>query len=496
MSILGLDIGTSVCKGAAYALDGNVIATSFREYPTRHPQPGWAELDSRQAWALVKEVIAEIATATGNDPITAISMGAMGEAMVPVSKEGEILGDSILFMDTRGQEYVEQLKDELGQEGFYEINPNILGPHYSLPKLKWIQQHQPELYENVYKFLLWGDFVAFMLGCEPLTNYSLANRTLLFDIRQERWSEEILSLIGFDKEKLPRPVPSGTIAGTISRKSAETLHLPPGIPIVVGAHDQCCNSLGAGIYEAEKAVCGIGTVECITPTYDHIPEPGKMLTAGLNVEHHALPGLYVSFIYNQAGTLIKWFRNTFAAADQKLIGQERDIYDVLAEEMPEEPTSLLSLPYFEPTGTPDFITDASGAILGLKTSTSRGEILKSLMECETLYFMESMLTLKELDIDTSEFIATGGGAKSDAWLQIKADVFGVPFVRPKVTESGTLGAAILAGLATGALNNVQEATDCFVKQDKRFEPNLTHHAMYQEKYQQYSQLYSSLKHLL
>lgn len=496
MSILGLDIGTSVCKGAAYALDGNVIATSFREYPTLHPQPGWAELDSRQAWALVKEVIAEIATATDNDPITAISMGAMGEAMVPVSKEGEILGNSILFMDTRGQVYVEQLKDELGQEGFYRLNPNILGPHYSLPKLKWIQQHQPELYEKVYKFLLWGDFVAFMLGGEPLTNYSLANRTLLFDIRQERWSEEILSLIGFDKEKLPRPVPSGTIAGTISRKSAETLHLPPGIPIVVGAHDQCCNSLGAGIYEAEKAVCGIGTVECITPTYDHIPEPGKMLKAGLNVEHHALPGLYVSFIYNQAGTLIKWFRNTFATADQKLIGQERDIYDVLAEEMPEEPTSLLSLPYFEPTGTPDFIADASGAILGLKTSTSRGEILKSLMECETLYFMDSMLTLKELDIDTSEFIATGGGAKSDQWLQIKADVFGVPFVRPKVTESGTLGAAILAGIATGALSNVQEATDCFVKQDKRFEPNLTHHAMYQEKYQQYSQLYSSLKHLL
>ncbi len=496
MSFLGLDIGTSVCKGAAYSLDGHVIATSFREYPTLHPQPGWAELDSRQVWKSIQEVLAEIAANTMSDPISAISMSTMGEAMTPVSEKREILGNSILFMDTRGKEYADRLKDELGQERFYEINPNILGHQYSLPKLKWIQAHQPELYEKTYKFLLWGDFVAFMLGCEPLTSYSHANRTLLFDIREEQWSETILSLMDVDKELLPIPSASGTIAGTIGRKNAEDLGLPLDIPIVVGGHDQCCNSLGAGIYEANKAVCGIGTVECIAPAYDHIPDASMMLQTGLNVEHHVLPGLYVSFIYNQAGTLVKWFRNTFAAADEKLLPPGADIYHALSAEMPDEPTSLLTLPYFEPTGTPHFIMDASGVILGLTTGTNRGDILKSLMECETLYFLESILTLQTLGVDTSEFIATGGGAKSDQWLQIKADIFGVPFVRPKVVESGTLGAAILAGMATGELHSAQEAAACFVKEDKRFEPNMKHHTIYQEKYQQYCQLYPSLNHLL
>ncbi len=496
MSLLGLDIGTSVCKGAAYSLEGEMLAYSFREYPTLHPQPGWAELDSRQVWAAIQKVISELARQTSHDPIRALSMSTMGEAMVPVSAEREILGNSILFMDNRGAEFSDELEARLGQERFYEINPNILGPQYSLPKLKWIQSHQPELYENADKFLLWGDFTAFLLGADPLTSYSHANRTLLFDIRREQWSTEILELSGIDKALLPMPAASGTIAGTLDHKIAENLGLTPGIPIVVGGHDQCCNSLGAGICEAGKAVCGIGTVECITPSYDRIPDPARMLQAGLNVEHHVLPGLYVSFIYNQAGALIKWFRKTFASADQQLWGRERDLYDMLSGEMPSEPTSLLMLPYFEPTGTPHFISDASGAILGLKSSTTRGEILKSFMECETLYFMESLLILKELGIDTSEFTATGGGAKSDAWLQIKSDIFGVPFIRPKVVESGTLGAAMLAGIATGALTNAQEAITCFVKAEKRFEPNMLHHEIYQEKYQKYCRLYPSLKHLL
>lgn len=496
MSLLGLDIGTSGCKGAAYSVDGDIIATSYREYETLHLQPGWAELDSRQVWGSIQEVITDIAIRTTHDPITALSMSTMGEAMTPVSCNREILGNSILHTDTRGESYIAHLKAVMGQERFYRINPNILGPNYSLPKLKWIQEHQPDVYHAADKFLLWGDFVAFMLGCEPLTSYSHANRTLLFDIHKETWSEEILSLAEVDRKQLPHPVPSGTIAGTIDSRIADELHLPRGVQVVVGGHDQCCNSLGSGIYEAGKAVCGIGTVECIAPTYDTIPEPERMLKNGLNVEHHVMPHLYVSFIYNQAGSLIRWFRDTFAAAEKQALREGEDLYARLAQEMPVEPTSLLTLPYFEPTGTPHFITDASGVILGLKTTTTRGEILKSIMECETLYFVESMLTLKELGADTSEFVATGGGAKSDAWLQIKADIFGVPFVRPAVVEAGTLGAAMLAGVATGVFHTVQDAVTCFVKPEKRFEPHPEHHALYQEKHERYQQLYPTLRHLL
>jgi xylulokinase len=496
VSLLGIDLGTTGCKAAAFSVNGEMLATAYREYATLHPRDGWAELDSRQVMARVWETIAEVAARTAQDPVTALCVSSMGEAMTPVSRDREILATCILSSDTRGGEYIEELTREISQEAFYQINPNILGPNYSLPKLLWLREHQPDLYARTDKFLLWGEMVGYMLGCDPLTSYSLANRTLLFDIRKGDWSDRLLALAGIEREKLPRPTPSGTIAGTVSDKVAAELNLPKGVAVVVGGHDQCCNSLGAGIYQAGSAVCGIGSFECITPTYDHIPDAATMLQHGLNVEHHLFPNLYVSFIYNQGGMLVRWFRDTFAAADCKLVKANEDIYEVLSREMPPGPTRLLTLPYFDITGPPAFVVDASGVIVGLKARTTRGEILKSIMECETMYFVDSIQALKAMGMDTSEFVATGGGAKSDQWLQIKADIFGVPFVRPRVIEASLLGAAILAGVSTGVFQSPAEAVSQFVKRVKVFEPNPARHRLYQEKLDDYRALFPLLQDYL
>jgi xylulokinase len=221
-----------------------------------------------------------------------------------------------------------------------------------------------------------------------------------------------------------------------------------------------------------------------------------MLRHGLNIEHHVLPGLFVSFIYNQGGTLVRWFRDTFARADRKLLPAAADIYEALAREMPPEPTRLFTLPYFEITGPPRFIADASGVIVGLKTSTTRGEILKSIMESVTFYFAESLQALSELGVNPSEFVATGGGAKSDQWLQLKSDIFGVPFVRPRVTEAGVLGAAMLAGIAAGVFRHPAEAVGQFVKADRVFEPDPIRHRIYQQKLEAYRELFPLLKDFL
>lgn len=495
MSLLGLDIGTSTCKGIAYSESGDVVSAASRSYRTLRPGPGLAELDSREVLRLIFEVIAEVAAGTKADPIRALCISAMGEAAVPVTAEREILRNSILFTDTRGAEYVAELERTVGREAFYRINPNILGTSYTMPKMCWLRDHEPEIYHRTALFLLWPDLVAFMLGCEPATNHTHANRTLLFDIHREDWSDRLLAASGVPREKLPPTKPPGTVLGSVSDGVARRLGLPGGVQVVAGAHDQCCASFGAGITAAGHAVCGIGTVESITPTYGRIPELDPMRSAGLNVEHHILPGLYVSFIYNQAGSLITWFRDTFAAAEP----DERDgvgIYDRLESEMPTEPTSLLVLPYFEVTGAPTFVEDASGVILGLHTGTSRGEIYKAVMEGETYYFVESMRFLQERGIDTSEIVATGGGAKSDAWLQIKADVLGVPFVRCENTEAGTAGAAMMAGLATGAFSRPEEAARAFVRLGRRFEPDAARHRRYREQHERYLRLYPSVRELL
>ena len=492
MSLLGIDVGTTGCKAAAFSEGGRRLVTAYREYPTQHPREDWAELDSLQVFGLVKEVIGEAAAETAADPVTALCVSSMGEAVVPVSADRKILGTSILSSDLRGAEYVEELRAQISQEDFYQINPNILGVNYAMPKLRWLQEHEPELYRQADHFLLWGDLVTFMLGCDPLACHSLANRTLLFDIRQEDWSDRLLGLCGLEREKLGVCVAGGSIAGTVSDRKAAEFGLPRGVAVVTGAHDQCCNSLGAGIFRPGSAVCGIGTFECITPAYAQIPESGPMLERGLNIEHHLLPGLYVSFIYNQGGVLVRWFRDTFAAAEKDVDG----IYDRLAAEMPAEPTRLLTLPHFEMTGPPWFTADSAGVVLGLKTSTTRGEILKSIMESVTFYFVESVEALRDVGIDTSEFIATGGGAKSDPWLQIKADIFGVPFVRPRETEGSLLGAAIMAGVATGVFGSPAEGVARLVSRERVFEPDPARHRIYRERLAKFQQLYPLLKDFL
>ncbi len=493
---MGIDIGTSGCKAGVFALDGRCLADAYREYPTLHPCPGWSELDSRQVWQSVMEVIADSAARSAADPVTALCASSMGEAMVPVKHDRTIVGSSILSSDTRGADYIQALKEQIGQAAFYEINPNILGTNYALPKLLWLREHDPRQYEAADIFLLWGDMVGFMLGADPVTNPAHANRTLLFDIHLEDWSDRLLTWSRIERTKLPRIMPSGTVSGIVANAMAARLGLPKKVKVVVGGHDQCCNSLGAGIVRAGRAVCGIGSFACITPTFDRIPAAPPMLESGLNVEHHVLPGLYVSFLYNQAGTLVKWFRNTFAAADAQLAGPDADLYELLGREIPAAPTGLLTLPYFEITGPPDFVPDACGVIAGLKTSTTRGEILKSIMECATFYFVDSLSALERLGISASEFIATGGGARSDPWLQIKADIFGVPFARPRITEGSVLGAAMLAGLATGELRSPAEGAECFVRIERVFEPDPKRHAIYRERHALYRQFFPRLRDLL
>jgi xylulokinase len=219
-----------------------------------------------------------------------------------------------------------------------------------------------------------------------------------------------------------------------------------------------------------------------------------MLAHGLNTEHHVLRGLYVSFLYNQAGTLVKWFRDTFAAGEKA--GAGGAIYRTLDGEMPAAPTRLLALPYFEMTGPPEFTADASGVIAGLKTGTTRGEIFKCILESATYYFVDSLAALRELGVDASSFTATGGGAKSDKWLQIKADIFGVPFIRPKITEAGVLGAAILAGLGTGAVATAKDGVAQFVTRDRVFEPDPGRHAIYAERVALYRQLFPAMRDIL
>lgn len=497
MSLLGIDVGTTGCKAAVFSAEGRLLASAYEEYDVQRPQPGWAELDAVEVWAKVKRMISQVVSSSASDPIKALAVSSLGEATVAVTEDRQVLGPSILNFDVRGEEYLESLSRTLSNDRLYRINGNTLGNHYGLTKLMWIKEHQPDLYQRAHKFLLWGSFFSFMLGADPVVDYSLANRTLLFDLDREAWSEEILELAGLDCSKLPGTAPSGTVIGTVSKRVAGELGLPSNVSIVTGAHDQCANAVGCGVIEEGHAVYGMGTFICITPVFSQRREPAVMIERGLNTEHHAVPGKHVSFIYNQGGSLVKWFRDTFATAEHRQAEEAgRDVYPDLLAEIPGGPSGIMVLPHFTTTGPPEFLSNSCGVMAGLRLETSRGDILKGILEGATFYLKECVESLPPTGIEIADFRAVGGGSKSDAWIQLCADTMGRPFVRPKITEAGALGAAIMAGVGSGVFSSYEAGVEAMVSLERIFEPDPQQQKLYESWFEKYRKLWPLTKEYL
>ncbi len=497
MSLLGVDIGTTGCKAAAFTPEGKLLSLAYLEYDVKSAAPGRAELDPGEVWDKVQKVIGKAIQEAPLDPVQAVSVSSLGEAVVPVGKDRSILGPSILNFDSRGAEYVEALRRKIDAEELYRINGNPLENWYTLPKLLWIKDREPELYARTYKFLHWGSFVPFMLGAEPAIDYSLANRSLLFDMDAARWSEAIAAKAGLDPTKLPAPVPSGVGIGQVSREAARLTGLTPGTLIVSGAHDQCSNAVGAGVVSEGTAMCGMGSYLCVVPVFSRRPEPAVMLARGLNTEHHAAPGRYVSFLYTRGGSLVKWFRDTFARQDRDVAASKgQDIYELLLAEMPPQPGRLMVLPRFAPMGPPDFASDAAGVVAGMTLETTRGDILRAIIEGTLFHVRDMVESIATAGVAINEFRAVGGGSKSNAWVSMCADIFGRPVVRSRVTEAGCLGAAIMAGIGCGTFSGFAEGVQAMVSLGDRFEPDPARARAYDGSYRKFQLLWPLLKDYL
>lgn len=493
MSLLGVDVGTTGCKAAAYNEDGHQLALHYEEYLVQRPRPGWAQLDPEEVWEKVKLAIKTVAIECRRDPIKALSVSSLGEAVVPVTNDRKILGPSILNFDQRGSEFLNSLREKISDKELYSITGNTLGNQYGLTKLMWIYHYNPDLYQQAHKFLLWSSFVSFMLGAEPIVDYSLANRMLLFDLDQCDWSDDLLEITNLDRAKLPATAPSGRNIGRISQHLATELNLSQDVIITTGAHDQNAGAVGCGVIDSGCAVYSMGTFICITPVLKKRLKTSIMIQRGLNTEHHAAPARYVSFIYNQGGSIVKWFRDTFIGQKDKETPAEGDrIYNLVFSEIPHEPSSVIVLPHFTITGPPNFISDSSGVIVGLNLETTRGDILKGILEGVTFSLKEVVDSLSQTDIEIQEFRPTGGGSKSAVWIQTSADILGTPFRLPVIKEAGTLGAAIIAGVGSGVFASFEEGIEATVKVGRTFEPNDSKHQQYQDNYQAYLELWPLL----
>jgi xylulokinase len=496
MSHLGLDIGTSGCKAVVFGVTGTQLALAYREYTVRYTQDGCAELDAEIVCDACRQVIAEAAAVVSREPVLSLGISSQGEAFMPVDASGRILAPAMVSSDTRAASIAKDWAASFGDERLYRITGHTAHPMFTLFKLLWTREHQYDLWRKASHFLCFEDLLHTRLGLDPHIGWPLAGRTMLFDVTSHAWSSEILGAIDLDPSKLAKPLPSGSCIGTILPRIAAELGLNDDVAVVTGGHDQMCAALGTGIVSPGQASYATGTVECITAVFEKPKFTRELMAGNLCTYDAAVPGMYgtVAFCLT-GGNILQWYRDQFGAS-QRAEAERTGVnaYEILLGQLPEEPTPLLVLPYFTPSGTPYFDLHTPGVIFGLRLSTSRDEILRALLEGVAYEMRVNTEILTSSGVAIREFFATGGGARNARWNQLKADVLGIPIHTITTVESGCCGAAMLGASAKSGVP-VQQLAKEWMRLQAVFEPNPRRHAYYSEQFQHYQQLYQAVRKL-
>lgn len=474
MLLGGLDIGTTGCKISVYNDEGEFVFCAYREYKSERNE-SVHELNPSFVWEAVKEVMNE---ALSKAKLDAIGVTSFGESFVLLDKDDNILMPSMLYTDKRGNEECSAFDAEM-IEKITGITPHGM---YSIPKLMWIKSNRPDIYDKADKILLFQDFIVYMLSGKRQIDYSLACRTMGFDIREKCWSKEIFDISGVDSGKLSTPVPAGTVAGRIKNTEIKN---GEDTMVVSACHDQLAAIIGSGVFDTSSAMDGTGTVECIVPVFDEIPEGHDFYSKGYAIVPHIEKDKYICYVLSYTGgAAVKWFKDNFALEES---------YSELDSHVKYEPSGILVLPHFAGAATPYMDENSKAAFVGITLGTTKYDFYQAIMEAVAY---ESLISLDELEkkgIKINHLYATGGGAKSEKWLQIKADILNIPITAIDAPEVGAMGTVIVAGLAVGIFESYREAGEKFLTLGKTFTPDCERNKAYSDLYQSYKKMYSSIR---
>lgn len=500
MKIAGLDIGTTGCKCTVFDEKGSCLGRAYRDYPVKRAVSGH-EVDVSSIMDGVYSVLSEMGMKYPD--IGAIGVTSFGETFVMTDREGKPLHEAMLYTDPRGKEECHRLEEVIGGKEIAHITG--LRPHemYSISKMMWLKAHNRELYEKASYIFLMEDYVVYHLTGKRQIDYSLATRTMAFDVRKLAWSEEIFGAAGIDSSKMSKPVPTGTDAGKITKEAAERTGLSGQVHIVSVSHDQVAACVGAGAFEASVAVDGAGTVECVTPVMDSLPDIDAMYEGYFSVVPYVIPGKYVAYAFSYTGgALLQWCTQTLAKKEMELAaGQGISINNYLEKEWrqndrSEQPTGLLVLPHFAGAATPYMDIGSKGVILGLTTDTSVAEIYRACMEGVCYEMVLNIKALEKAGCRFAKMHATGGGAHSAEWMQMKADMLNVPITALKTADAGTVGCAMLTGIAIGIYTDLEDAAAHMVEKTRTYEPKEEMHKKYMEVFKRYEKLYYAVRPLV
>jgi len=498
--LMGIDVGTTGTRAVIVRPDGHVMTAATGDHqPMRMARPGWAEQDPADWWqATIAAVRAALSQAqlTGSD-IEAVGLSGQMHGVVLLDKAHAVLRPSLIWCDQRSQAQCDWITSRVGAERLIELvsNPALTG--FSAPKLLWVRDHEPEVFERATHFLLPKDFVRFKLIGEFATDVSDASGTLLFDVTHRRWSVEMLTALGIDGGLLPRAYESPEVTGEISREVSLVTGLKAGTPVVAGGGDQASSAVGNGIVSRGITSATLGTSGVI---FAYTDSPKLDPKGRIHTFCHAVPGeWHVMGVTQGAGLSLRWFRDQLGAAETWYAHQTgADPYDLIikqAERIRPGSDGLLFLPYLMGERTPHLDAHARGMWFGLTAAHTRGHLIRSILEGVAFSLRDSLEIFKELGIPVTQIRASGGGSRSPLWRQIQADVYGKELVTLRESEGSAFGAALLAGVGSKTYASVEESARKAIEIREHIEPRESNLAIYEQLYRVYRDVYPAVRGL-
>ncbi len=486
--ILAHDLGTTGDKAALYGTDGSLVAATTARYRTDYRPGGRVEQDPGDWWRASAAATRELLERAGvrAEEVAAVSFSGQMMGATLLDAEGEPVRPALIWADTRSGEQCDRLVERIGMERGYEIIGHRLNPTYSLTKAMWVRDHEPEAFERVRKIVLTKDYVAFKLTGELVTDPSDASSTNAYDQRAGRWSDEVIDAAEVDPALFPEVVPSTTVLGGVTAEAAAATGLAEGTPVVLGGGDGPCAALGAGVVgPTSGAYAYLGSSSWVSLAADAPLHDPLMRTMTFN---HVLPGRYVPTATMQAGgASVEWV--------SELLEQSPSALGELAADVEAAFDGLLFLPHLLGERSPYWNPRARGAFVGLARHHGRAHVARAVLEGVAFNLRTGLEAFREMGAQVGPVDAIGGGAASDVWLQLLADVWGVEVRRRSlVDEANALGAAVVGGVGAGVYDAFDVALG-FSEVGATFAPDPERHARYAERHERFLDAYARLEGL-
>ena len=493
--LLGIDIGTTDAKCSFYTPEGELAASMFSEYAMIHPRQGWVEEDPCDWW---NAVLRNIRGCVSEQDLDISRVAAVGvsctNAFIPVDRSGNHLHRAIMQIDQRAAQEVDWIQKNIGEEMIYQITGNrVARGTFFMPTVLWYLHHKKELVDRAYKFLTPSGYIVCKLTGEFTINESRMGFSLMSDIRKGTWSTQLVEAMGLDLQKLPRPCRGDEIVGAVTEQAAAETGLPAGTPVVGGAMDTVAAAVGAGAMTEGDIFMALGTCGRVCHSTGRDVFDRRLMNC-----RNASDGQFLNVeATNACGVALRWFRDTFGAVVSEMPEVSNlpkyEAFNYLAEQAQPGSSGLIFLPYLSGESCPIWDPDAKGAFVGLHLGTHYKDMVRAVMEGVAFSLRQGM-ELMNLPERIGPGIPLGGGiANSAVWCKIIADVVGRPVIRTSVSETETLGDAILAGTGIGLIRDPEKIGKRMVDMGEIVEPDLQNTRSYQEKYDIYQKIYLALK---